>query len=49
MAVTCLFCDKDVSNDYGKYGAQYKPKQHTYICARCGMTRLTHKAAADFP
>lgn len=45
MAIRCLFCNKDVTND-GEAG--FKPTQTLYMCKRCGYIRLTYVAAEDF-
>ncbi|MCD4675298.1 MAG: nucleoside 2-deoxyribosyltransferase [Desulfobacula sp.] len=49
MTITCLFCNNDVSNDFKKFGTNDPPNGNTYICARCGIVRLTYMAAQDFP
>ena len=49
MVITCLFCDKDVTQDYKSYGDYYKPNRTNYICSRCGRVLLTRAAADDFP
>jgi len=49
MSVKCLFCDKDVTNNYKSFGRDYQPNPNTYICDRCGIVRLTEEAASDFP
>lgn len=49
MAATCLFCDRDVTNDYLSFGDHYEPNRTTYICSRCGIVRLGRAAADDFP
>lgn len=45
MAISCLFCDKDITNDGG---ANLKPSRTLYICKRCGYIWLTLEAAEDF-
>jgi len=45
MAIKCLFCNKDVTND-GEGGS--KPTQTLYACNRCGYIWLTQEAAEDF-
>ena len=44
MAISCLFCEKEVMAD--DRGAM--PAQHWYMCKRCGHVRLTEEAASDF-
>jgi hypothetical protein len=43
MAISCLFCGKDVTTDAGAV-----PKQEWYMCQRCGPIHLTEEAASDF-
>lgn len=45
MAISCLFCKKDVTNDGG---TDFKPTQTLYMCKRCGLVWLTREAAEDF-
>src|SRR4030043_1621666 len=45
MAISCLFCDKDVTNDGA---AGFKPTHTLYMCKRCGYVWLTEEAAEDF-
>ena len=45
MAITCLFCNKDVTND-GASG--FKPTQTLYSCLRCGLVHLEQEAVEDF-
>ena len=45
MAISCLFCNKDVTNDGG---AGFKPSHTLYMCKRCGYIWLTQEAAEDF-
>lgn len=45
MAISCLFCNKDVTNDGG---AGFKPSHTLYMCKRCGHIWLTQEAAEDF-
>lgn len=45
MAISCLFCNKDVTND-GEAG--FEPKRRLYMCKRCGYILLTQEAADDF-
>lgn len=45
MAISCLFCNKDVTNDGG---AGFKPSHTLYMCKRCGYIWLTREAAEDF-
>jgi len=45
MAILCLFCNKDVTND-GEAG--FEPKRRLYMCKRCGHIWLTQEAADDF-
>ena len=45
MAISCLFCNKDVTNDGG---AGFKPSRTLYMCRRCGYIWLTQEAAEDF-
>jgi len=46
MAITCLFCNHDVTNE-GEQG--FRPSQTLYMCKRCGLVRLESEAADDFP
>ena len=45
MAVSCLFCNNDVTNDGGH---DFKPTQTLYMCHRCGFIHLTREAVDDF-
>lgn len=45
MAISCLFCEQDVTNDGGK---DFKPTQTLYMCNRCGLVHLTAEAVEDF-
>lgn len=45
MAVSCLFCNQDVTNDGG---GDFRPTQTLYMCNRCGFVHLTREAAEDF-
>lgn len=45
MAISCLFCNKDVTNDGG---AGFRPSHTLYMCKRCGYIYLTQEAAEDF-
>ena len=45
MAVSCLFCNQDVTNDGG---SDFRPTQTLYMCHRCGFIHLTREAAEDF-
>ena len=45
MPISCLFCNKDVTNDGG---ADFRPTQTLYMCKRCGQIFLTEEAADDF-
>ena len=42
MAITCMFCSKDVDD------AEFKQTQTFYMCKRCGIVRVTEEAAGDF-
>jgi len=43
MAVTCLFCNQDVTND-----GDFRSSRTLYMCKRCGFVQLTEEAADDF-
>jgi nucleoside 2-deoxyribosyltransferase len=45
MAISCLFCEKDVTNDE----PNFRPTQTLYMCKRCGRVQLTEEAVEDFP
>ena len=45
MAISCLFCNKDVTNDGG---AGFRASHTLYMCKRCGHIWLTQEAAEDF-
>ena len=45
MAITCLFCGKDVTNDGGP---DFRPSQTLYNCQRCGFVHLSREAVDDF-
>ena len=45
MAITCLFCNKDVTNEGGQ---DFRSSQKLYMCKRCGLVDLEVKAAEDF-
>jgi len=45
MAISCLFCNKEVTNDGG---SNFKPSQALYICLRCGFVHLEREAVEDF-
>lgn len=45
MPISCLFCNKDVTNDGG---ADFRPSHTLYVCKRCGYIWLTEEAAEDF-
>jgi hypothetical protein len=45
MAVSCLFCNQDVTNDGG---TDFRPTQTLYMCHRCGFVHLTPEAVEDF-
>ena len=45
MAITCLFCNNDVTIDGGQ---DFRPSQTLYICNRCGLVHLEEEAAEDF-
>lgn len=45
MAISCLFCEKDVTNDE----TNFRPTRTLYICKRCGLVQLTEEAVEDFP
>lgn len=45
MAITCLFCNKEVTNDVG---TDFRPSQTLYICLRCGFVHLEREAVEDF-
>ena len=44
MPISCLFCNKDVTNDW----EGCKPTHTLYMCKRCGHIQLTEEAAEDF-
>lgn len=44
MAVSCLFCEKDVTNDE----PGFRPTRTLYICKRCGLVQLTEEAVEDY-
>jgi len=45
MAITCLFCNKEVINDGG---SDFRPSQTLYMCLRCGFVHLEQEAVEDF-
>lgn len=45
MAVSCLFCNNDVTNDGG---SGFRPSQALYICKRCGFVHLDQEAVEEF-
>lgn len=45
MAIRCLFCGRDVTNDSGQ---NFKPTQTLYICLCCGLIHLEQEAVDDF-
>ncbi len=45
MAITCLFCEKDVTNDGGP---GFSATQTLYKCHRCGPIQLTPEDVEDF-
>lgn len=45
MPVSCLFCNKDVTNDGG---VGFRPTNTLYMCKRCGYIWLTQEAVEDF-
>ena len=45
MAITCLFCNNDVTNEGG---SDFRPSQTLYMCNRCGVVHLEMEAAEDF-
>ncbi len=45
MAITCLFCNNDVTNEGGQ---GFRPSQTFYMCKRCGLVNLEFEAAEDF-
>lgn len=45
MTISCLFCEKDVTNDE----PGFRPSRTLYACKRCGLIQLTEEAAEDFP
>jgi hypothetical protein len=44
MAISCLFCEKDVTNDE----PNFRPTRTLYMCKRCGLVQLTEEAVDDF-
>lgn len=45
MTITCLFCNKEVTND-GSSG--FEPSQTQYMCLRCGFVHLERETVEDF-
>ncbi|KKK93441.1 hypothetical protein LCGC14_2692830, partial [marine sediment metagenome] len=45
MAVTCLFCNYDVTNDGG---SGFAATQTLYMCHRCGPIHLANEDAEHF-
>jgi hypothetical protein len=45
MPISCLFCNKDVTNDGGE---GFRPSQTLYMCKRCGYVLLTDEAVENF-
>jgi len=45
MAISCLFCNNDVTNDGGQ---GFRPTPTLYKCHRCGYIHLTGEAVDDF-
>ena len=43
MAISCLFCNQDVTSD-----GDFRPTQTLYMCNRCGFIHLTSEAVEDF-
>lgn len=41
MAIKCLFCNEDVTNDGG---VDFRPTQTLYMCLRCGLVHLEREA-----
>lgn len=45
MAITCLFCEKEVTDNKPSFPAT----RTLYMCKRCGLVQLTEEAVDDFP